>query len=404
MSRRPGTSSSCAARRKPQTLEAYVQVAIDANAPAIPTTAKKGRRRRKKNQREASNQSPPFVETKPATIPAPSIPKRRKRRSKFKNYESHQIPPPSCKFRVRGLVTPEELEDEDEVEELQEELCVDFSHFGELENVTISRERNYSNLLEGDVIVTFRDAASAFSAFNVYDGKVFGGKAVTCFWETQRHVVVVVKGMMTPEELEDPDEMADVEEMMQLFRNYGEVKDLRLSEATGEVTVVFNDGQDAEKVVQALNGSQYGGREVTACLELSRGEAHIDAKAESSPDLETKRVATPTAKVLTSTNAPELQELIELLVKRLAALQERAHKQNKATSRSRRLVLGMHEVRRGLVCNKIVLLIIATDFHGNEAVEDKYTELMAMATERDVPVLAPMNRYEEQYRIFCIIF
>ncbi|KAG1692658.1 hypothetical protein DVH05_025136 [Phytophthora capsici] len=322
MPRRQGTSASCVTKRNPHTLDAYVQVAIDANTPVIPTTTKKSRRRRKKNQQDVLNQSPPFVEIKLATTPIPAKPKRRKRKCKFKCYEyQDEIPSLSCKLRDRGLLTPEELEDDDEVEELQEELFADFGHFGELESLTISREEGRHNLPKGDVIVTFRDPDSAFSAFCVYNGKVFGGSIVTCFWETQGNVVVV-KGMLTLEELEDPDEVADVEEeMMQFFRKYGEVKGLRLSEATGEVTVDFVTKLDADKAVNALNGSRYGGREVAACLKLSSGETHIDTKAGSSSALETKRVATP---IMVSSDVPELQELAELLVKRLAALQVRS--------------------------------------------------------------------------------
>ncbi|CEG49579.1 uncharacterized protein PHALS_07337 [Plasmopara halstedii] len=65
----------------------------------------------------------------------------------------------------------------------------------------------------------------------------------------------------------------------------------------------------------------------------------------------------------------ESAELISLFLKRLEALQERAHNRNKASKRSRRLVIGMHEVRRGLLCRKIVLLVVATDFDGFKAVK-----------------------------------
>ncbi|KAK1935109.1 hypothetical protein P3T76_010875 [Phytophthora citrophthora] len=150
---------------------------------------------------------------------------------------------------------------------------------------------------------------------------MFGGKTVTCFWETQG--VVVVKGMLSLEEFEDPDEMADIEEeMMQHFRKYGEVKELQLSEATAEITVSFVTQQDAKKAVHALNGSRYGGREVMACLQPSSEDTHIGTKAENSSNLKIKRVATSTTQISASTE--ELQDLVELLVKRLAALQVRS--------------------------------------------------------------------------------
>ncbi|POM65775.1 mitochondrial protein [Phytophthora palmivora] len=68
----------------------------------------------------------------------------------------------------------------------------------------------------------------------------------------------------------------------------------------------------------------------------------------------------------------------------------------------------MHEVRRGLLCNRIILLVVATDLDQCDAVEGKYAELVTMATEREVPVLAPMNRrnlgrvLQKSVRVSCV--
>ncbi|KAG2826859.1 hypothetical protein PC129_g7704 [Phytophthora cactorum] len=398
------------ARRNPQTLDTYVQAAIDANTSPTPSAAKTSRRRRKKRQQEAPNPMQLTLQAKtvvPPVPPARAKPKRRKRKMKLKN--AHLQPLQRCKFRVRGLVTAEELED-DEAEEALEEVRVDFERFGEVQEIVIVKGEEVDYLV-GDVAVTFQNSLNAASAFDAYKGKVFGGKTVTCTWEMQsdgeKNPVVVVSGMLTPEELEDPDEVADVkEEMMQIFTKHGQVKDLQLSEVTGEATVSFSEECDAVKVVQVMNGSIYGGRDVTARLRYSNGKAHSDGEsATNQAEMATKRVATP---IIPPTESPELQNLVGLFLKRLAALQERAHTQNKASKRSRRLVLGMHEVLRGLRCNKVVLLIIATDLNGGEAVEEKYRELVTIATEHDVPILAPVNRrkfgrmLQKSVRVSCV--
>ncbi|KAI9998762.1 hypothetical protein PInf_003352 [Phytophthora infestans] len=313
-----------------------------------------------------------------------------------------------CKFLVRGLATAEDLEDEDEAEEVEAEVRADFERFGLKEIVIVKKAK--TGFLVGDVTATFQDAATAALAFDAFNNKVFGGKMVTCVWKMRSdedNVAVVINGMLTPEELEDPDEVADVEEeMMQIFTKYGEVTELWLNEIDGEVTVSFSDKCDAEKVVQVMNGSRYGGRDVAAHLEDLNGKCHSDGEdAARSRKTEMKRVVTP---IVQLTELPELQTLVGLFLKRLAALQERAYAQNKAVKRSRRLVLGMHEVRRGLLCNKIVLLIIATDLDGCEAVEEKYRELVAIAKEHEVPILAPVNRRKlgkmlhKSVRVSCV--
>ncbi|KAF4141649.1 Ribosomal protein L7Ae/L30e/S12e/Gadd45 family [Phytophthora infestans] len=399
------------AKRTPRTLDTYVQAAIDANTSPTPSAVKRPRRRRKKRQEETSNPLPLYQQTAvtQTTPPAPAKIKRRKRKTKLKNailQDGKTLQ--RCKFLVRGLVTAEDLEDEDEAEEVEAEVRADFERFGLKEIVIVKKAK--TGFLVGDVTATFQDAATAALAFDAFNNKVFGGKTVTCVWKMRSdedNVVVVINGMLTPEELEDPDEVADVEEeMMQILTKYGEVTELWLNEIDGEVTVSFSDKCDAEKVVQVMNGSRYGGRDVAAHLEESKERFHSDGEdAARSRKTEMKRVVTP---IVQLTELPELQTLVGLFLKRLAALQERAYAQNKAVKRSRRLVLGMHEVRRGLLCNKIVLLIIATDLDGCEAVEEKYRELVAIAKEHKVPIHAPVNRRKlgkmlhKSVRVSCV--
>jgi hypothetical protein len=302
MSRRPGTASSSAARAKPQTLDSYVQAAIDASPAATSPRPKRSRRRRTRKQHEPATLFPNLLETKPAAPPTPppaaAKSSRRKRRSKFKNavLQSQEVPR-NCKFRLRGLVTADDLEDEDEAAEVQEEARADFGRFGALEDVAIVRpNEEVGDQVAGDAVVTFRDAKDAAAAFGAFNGKVFGGKTVACAWETgdEKSAVVVVKGMVTSEELEDPDEAADVEEeVMEVVGKHGLVTELQLSKSTGDVAVTFSDDRDAEQAVEASNGSQYGGRVVSACLGQLSGEAGAGHEsANGLPQQEARRIRT----------------------------------------------------------------------------------------------------------------
>ncbi|KAE9357363.1 hypothetical protein PF008_g3205 [Phytophthora fragariae] len=384
-----------APQRKPATLDTYIQAAIDANAVETHAPPRKTTRRRKKQQQPIIALPDPFhVKSLALSPPIPAKPKRRKRRSKLKSsiVQSRQVSTIKFKFRVRGLVAVEELEDEDEADEVQQEIRQDFSRFGELQTVAIVRgEDEGSDLLLCDVVVEFRDAEDAVKAFTAFNGKVFGGKTMTCVWSEGgdlENSIVVVQGILAPEELEDPDEVEDVkEEVMQFFTKHGLVKGMVLDETTGDVTVTFSDSQDAVRAVDAVNGSRYGGCVVTA--RLIGGEGEAGDRVERS-QVQMKRVATC---IVQHTDSPELRGLVGTFLTRLATLQERAHALNpRQDKRSRRLVLGLHEVRRGLLNKKIHFLIIATDVEECEAVQEKVAEIRAIAAEQEVPLLSPMNR------------
>ncbi|GMF55790.1 unnamed protein product [Phytophthora fragariaefolia] len=298
MLRRPRTPPlPVAPRSNPTTLDTYIQVAIDTSETKNRATPKKSKRRRKKQQQPSL-----AAVREPARLTSPPIPgkpERRKRKSKVQNniVQSLQVSPQKCKFRVRGLVTVDELEDEDEAEEVQEEVRHDFARFGELyDAVIIHKKEEESWLLAGDVIVKFRDAGDALKAFTAIDGNVFGGKTVTCAWSGKMEgTAVVVQGLLIPEEVEDPDEVEDLkEEVMQMFVKHGVVKEMKLDEVSGDVTVIYSGPERGLGAVKALNGSRYGGRVVTAYLaQLSR-----EAKVENHDEIERRLLeAEATSKV-----------------------------------------------------------------------------------------------------------
>lgn len=60
--------------------------------------------------------------------------------------------------------------------------------------------------------------------------------------------------------------------------------------------------------------------------------------------------------------------------------------------RSRRLVLGLHEVKRGLLARKIRLLLVGTDIEECGTLDDKVAEILTIARKAQVPVVFPMTR------------
>lgn len=55
-------------------------------------------------------------------------------------------------------------------------------------------------------------------------------------------------------------------------------------------------------------------------------------------------------------------------------------------------MLGLHEVRRGILQGKVKLLIIGTDIEAGKALDEKVIELIETAKEQDVPFICPMSR------------
>ncbi|CAH0488197.1 unnamed protein product [Peronospora farinosa] len=392
-------------------LEPFVQAAIQAK-PSV-NFSKTSRRRRKKRLHSVPGLSPTIP---PAPVIPTSSKPRSKRKSKLKSSSLQCQVVPKCKFRVQDLVTVDEWNDEQEVEDIQSKLRAEFSRFGQLQSIAMIREEDDRNgFAIGDVVVTFCHANDAASAFSSYNGVLIGEKKVMCQWKMQsddekrENMTVRICGILMLEELQDPDELVEVnEEMMQLFCKYGQVETMFISETTGDITVTFVDEQVAKKAMHLMNGSRYGGRLLTASLVLQKKEEAENIQCVNDPPhvVETNCVAAP---ITQSTESLELQNLVGGFLKRLAALQDRAHTQNpRHDKRSRRLVLGLHEVRRGLLRRKLVLLVMATDLDGCKAVKEQCAELVSVATEQEVPILTPMNRrklgrsLQKSVRVSCV--
>uniref|UniRef100_M4BGD8 RRM domain-containing protein n=1 Tax=Hyaloperonospora arabidopsidis (strain Emoy2) TaxID=559515 RepID=M4BGD8_HYAAE len=256
-----------------ETLFTYIEAAKpkpSAEVPAESTQQKSQRKRRKKKPPiESSSRK---IETFSSLIHAepvvPSLSLKPKRRTRKSGLKISILQGPDlekkCEFRVRGLVTAEELEDEDEIEELQNELHEDFSQFGRLQRVDFVRETADERVsIIGDVVVTFLDEEQALAAFRSYNGNVFGGKVVTCSWEKQKSSDMekfdsgLVSGNLMLRELSKVDEVDD-EVMMRKFRDLKHGNEVQVEETRKDVTETFGDEADSGEVVQVIDGSSNG--------------------------------------------------------------------------------------------------------------------------------------------------
>lgn len=313
---------------------------------------------------------------------------------------------------IRNLLDPEELEDDDEYADVYQEVRDSLSKFGAFEKLKIARERGVDGLEIGSILVQYGQMDAATQAFEFYDSKVFGGRCVACEWVGEP-VTVRVVGAIDPEELEDPDEFEDVRaEVSEYFAGYKHVAMVEAIRESGDCIVECESHVAASDFISRVRASKYGGRLLDACRverELATDESNDSLDSLSTaPSQEAPRQEAPPA------SSAAVTELAIALLQRLASLQvrwvvwiqncvyhltvlvlrqERAHTQNPLQDkRSRRLVIGLHEVRRGISQQKIKLLVVGTDLEDAKPIGDAVGELVTAAHQQDVPVIYPTNR------------
>ncbi|TMW66324.1 hypothetical protein Poli38472_004089 [Pythium oligandrum] len=321
---------------------------------------------------------------------------KKKRKSKIKSAvlarrQQHNVPlAPDTRLVVRDLVDPGEVEEEDEYEELVEELTSDFARFGRLESFIVIREPDdqalCSGLPVGSVVVHYEAFQAAQAAFAAYNGKTFGNRVVTSSWLPIPNNTLHVHGMVEPDEVVDEDEFEDVrDEVRAFFTKLEGVQDVELSQRTGDVVIHFIDPEYAMLAQEKLETIRYGGKDLIVKPELGSVSGQQDTP---------RMVKSNTAfGQLQSTQTEHMSSLIISLLQRLSSLQERAHIQNPLQDkRSRRLVLGLHEVRRGVISRKICLIIVGTDVEACQLLDETFGEILQLALKQDIPVICSLTR------------
>ena len=239
-----------------KTLGTYIQTAIETSEEVAPESQqqKTSRRCKKKNNSQRNPQSSALSSTMQAeplvqllSLPKP---KRRRRKSRLGDSIRQRHGREKRSFRVCGLLTADQVDEEDEVEELQTEMCEDFSRFGRLHSVDIVRAPDVERPLSiGDVVVTFQEEQHAAAAFGSYDGNVFGGQIVTCRWEKQRSsdekntdsAFAIVSEHLTSEEVHDVDKAVNVDDdIVANFSQLGTEEKMQSSETTANATATFS--------------------------------------------------------------------------------------------------------------------------------------------------------------------
>ncbi|CAM9471251.1 unnamed protein product, partial [Chrysoparadoxa australica] len=355
-------------------------------------------------------------------------------------------PPPSSSssrlVRLLGLVTPDELEDEDEYEEVCANMreLVEGCGAGE-GKVKVPRAGEEE---AGNVIIEYDSLQAAASAAEALAGRLVAGQPVVAevVEESEARGVakVYVRGLVAEEELEEMDEDEEeevMENVQEMLGKYGSIRGVQLQgheEGAGVVVVEMGSSAEAAAAVSGLNGLVVCGE--TLVLEhlqvVSKGKSKADSKAEKACDQEqeeqvslmlekaaqaaqTEQVLTVRGEILPSkykvvaslpkppsdkgsvrdyiSHPPddELNRLIAAMLGELMAFQERARLANAVKAKkNRRLVFGLREVERGLRQGKIKLLVVANNIEpsaAEDSLDAKVANILAAATAKAVPTV-----------------
>ncbi|KAL7444706.1 hypothetical protein ACHAXM_010914 [Skeletonema potamos] len=339
-------------------------------------------------------------------------------------------PSPESTIVFHNILSSDDYEDEDALEESIEDIKSIAGQYGHVVN---ARGDDM-----GNVYVSYDTCDVAAFAAQKLDGMVLGGVNISvCVGSsntTNRTLqtgssTVVLDNVLSEDDFEDEDclneSIADIRTLTEKYGVVGRVivDNPSSKEEKGRVHVEYTGGMAvAEEAAKQLNGMMFGGRFISATL-LSSGTSgyNINTNVAANPMkddsiveqeplqpmfsgdkiiperfAQCKRVpkvansGTPRSYATKIADIGAVPLLTEMLGE-LMRLQERSKDQKNARSR-RRLVMGLREVARGIRAHKVKMVIMANNLDEYGAIDSKLQEILDLAHAEDVPVIFELNK------------
>jgi len=194
-----------------------------------------------------------------------------------------------------NLVTPGELEDDDEFEEIASDVGEMCERYGKLVSVAIPRAPDAEHA--GVVLVLYADFAGAEAALAEFNGKIVGGRTIRAEAYATRPAAsqggsgapgafsrtVHIQHLVSVEEVVDDDEFEEIEsDVRDMCAKFGTVAALAIprdaaDERAGVVTVEYATAEEARAAVTDLDGKVVSGRSLIA--KMPRAAAAAEAAA-----------------------------------------------------------------------------------------------------------------------------
>ena len=333
---------------------------------------------------------------------------------------------------LNNILTDDDLEDEDCLEESLIDIRKVASQYGEVGSLVAVRGEN--DKLSTHVLVTYTcDADNAVRELNKV---IFGGQPVVATLAStssssssssaQSYYTVEIRNLITDDDLEDESCLKEsLNDVKELATHYGQVENItvrrpddhsKLSDCNEySIHIYFPTMHEAKSAVTGFDGMLIGGQSITAVLDGSMVDdvknnnqtltsnnepvpMYSGDKLISDRFAECKRVPKvvnqnviprPYAKIVTDDESIK-STIIEMLSE-LMRLQRRALEENNVKAK-RRLVMGLREVARGIRSHKVKLVIMANNLDEYGAIDKTVQDIIDLAKTEEVPIYYELNK------------
>lgn len=329
-----------------------------------------------------------------------------------------------AKIRLKGVLSPEEIDDPEELEEAMNDLrklC------GETALLSFDRDGN-------DCVAAYASSRDANRVMASLRSKTIAGAPLDCELvlddeegsdEKGVKAIVALLSICSEEILEDEEEIDEVEaDIARIAANRGvrgaiRVRVSRSGEDAGDVLFDFGTRSKAEVASEKLAGIVVGGDRVK--VEVRRGPSAAEDEGEDQankrPDdvVESKKtgellkvpdkyVRARQVPKIRATEFPRaylrdqpldsvLDYLVAQLIGKLFEFQERARiKEPHKAKMRRRLVFGLREVKRGIRADNVKMLVVAPNIDQGDSLFEEITEILQNAQEAHVPIVFALGK------------
>ncbi|GAX14624.1 hypothetical protein FisN_6Lh408 [Fistulifera solaris] len=317
-----------------------------------------------------------------------------------------------------NVLTDDDLEDDECLEECVNDIRVLATSYGPLATLRVEKEESpprvvleyTGNLLDVKRIVV-----------QLNQVKLSGNQLLAKVLRVNKSpsslhgddFVVVLRNVLTTEDLEDEDcleeSMVDIEE---LAKQFGVVEKIDANIEEQTIWVHYTSAEEKQKALTGFHGMVIGGQTVSVTAASGSDDSEMELNDNQNNDViepmfsgdkriperfaECKRVpkipnsGQPRHYAILSKNETVKPLLMEMLAE-LMRLQKRAAEDKNAKAK-RRLVMGLREVARGIRARKVRMVVMANNLDEYGALDEKLQEILDLAQKEEVPVFFEFSK------------
>lgn len=315
----------------------------------------------------------------------------------------------SAVVMLENALTPDDLADEDCLQEALTDLKALASKYGSVEALSV--EENRIRITYNGDLAVIRDAATAMSRV-VLAGQQLRA-TVQVPHQQEGTTTIALRNILTEDDLEDEDGLQEcLEDITELVGRFGSVDKAVVSEQEKRTILVHYESlnKSVEDTLKDLHAIMLGGTAIHPALVQVDGGATTVLLDPSAPTMSQagqvplmsgdkiipeRFAACKRVPKVANVGQPRgyarlvpderVLALLKTMLAELMRLQKRAL-EDKNYKAKRRLVMGLREVHRGLRANKMKMVVMANNLDDYGVLDEKIQEILDVSREREVPV------------------